>query len=72
MGSSRRKEGTKIMKLPRITIGKNITGGISLVAIFSFIQASGASEDMKLAAGFGVVVLFVGLAVAAQYGPPPK
>ncbi len=59
------------MKLPKLTLGKNLTGGISLIAAFSFIQASGADEESKLWAGIGVVVLFGALSVAAQYGPKP-
>ena len=72
MGSSRRKEGTKIMKLPRITIGKNITGGLGLLTVLGAIQQSGASEDQKLWATLGVGALIAVLAVLAQYGPPPK
>ena len=59
------------MKFPKLTLGKNLTGGFSLLAAFSFIQASEADEDLKLVAGFGVFVLFGALALAAQYGPRP-
>ena len=60
------------MKLPQITLGKNMASNAGLISILGVIQTSGADENMKLAATMVIAVLMAAVALVAQLSPPKK